>query len=290
MDREQFATLIAELRPKLHRYCARIAGPVIDGEEVDQEALLKVFEALPQAGMVANPEAWLFRIAHNAALDFVRRRTRHEVIHTTEGLEKVAAPANPVERREIARASLRTFMRLAPAQSSSVILRDVLGYSVEEICDAAGGSIPAVKSALQRGRSRLRAIAREPDDSAPPALTDADRQRLMRYVELFNAHNFDSIRDMLADDVRLDLVNRLQARGRSEVSQYFHRYALAEQWRFVPGFVERKPAMLVFDRHDPSGYPAYFVLLEWKDERVSTIRDFLLARYVMEDADLRVLT
>lgn len=289
MDREQFDRLITELRPRLHRYCVRMTGSIIDGEDVLQEALLKAIEALPGTDKLANPEGWLFRIAHNAALDFVRQRARRERTHSAEELERVATTASPVENRDIARASLRTFMRLVPAQRSSVILRDVLGYSVEEICEVTGSSIPAIKSALQRGRARLRAIAQEPDDVHPPVLAEADRARLIRYVDLFNARDFDGVRQMLADDVRLDLVNRLQARGRSEVGQYFHGYALVEQWRFVPGFVEQRPAMLVFDRHDPSGQPAYFVLLDWADGRVARIRDFLFARYALEDAELSLL-
>jgi DNA-directed RNA polymerase specialized sigma24 family protein len=74
VNREAFDRLLGELRPKLHRYCARMTGSVIDGEDVVQEALL--IEALPETGSIAHPEAWLFRIAHNAALDYLRRRAR----------------------------------------------------------------------------------------------------------------------------------------------------------------------------------------------------------------------
>jgi RNA polymerase sigma-70 factor (ECF subfamily) len=289
MERAEFDRLAAELRPKLHRYCARMTGSVVDGEDVVQDALLNAIEALPRTASLANPEGWVFRVAHNAALDFLRRRGRHKAVHSTEGLEMVAAPANPVADREIARASLRTFMRLTAAQRSSVILKDVLGYSLEEICAVTGGSVPAAKSALQRGRQRLHAIAQEPDDFLLPALPDAESARLTKYVDLFNARDFDAVRAMLADDVRLDLVNRFQARGRSQVGEYFHRYALAEQWRFAAGFVDRRPAMLVFDRHDPAGPPVYFVVLDWMDGAVTGIRDFLFARYALDGADLHVL-
>src|SRR5262249_26290479 len=66
--------LVGDLRPKLHRYCARMTGSVIDGEDVVQEALAKAIEAFPDAGGIAHVEGWLFRIAHNSALDFLRRR------------------------------------------------------------------------------------------------------------------------------------------------------------------------------------------------------------------------
>ena len=62
-NREAFDRLLGELRPQLHRYCARMTGSVIDGEDVLQGALIKAIEAFDET--VTNPEAWLFRIAHN---------------------------------------------------------------------------------------------------------------------------------------------------------------------------------------------------------------------------------
>src|SRR5215470_8136672 len=82
--RKALDRLLGELRPKLHRYCARMTGSVIDGEDVLQEALVKAIEAFPGAGPIANPEGWLFRIAHNAALDFLRRRARQDHLHSDE--------------------------------------------------------------------------------------------------------------------------------------------------------------------------------------------------------------
>src|SRR5579859_4984328 len=170
--------LIVAMRPKLHRYCARMVGSVIDGEDVLQDALIKAVEALPSAGPIGNPEGWLFRIAHNSALDFLRRRNRREIFHAHEEVEMMADPADAVLSRQIASASLRTFMRLPVAQRSSVILADVLGCSLQEVCDIMDYSLPAVKAALNRGRTRLRELAGEPDDMPPPTLSDTDRKRL----------------------------------------------------------------------------------------------------------------
>src|ERR1700720_1264540 len=85
--RAQFDRLLGELRPRLHRYCARMTGSVIDGEDVVQETMLKAMRAMPAAGPIANPEGWLFRIAHHAALDFLRRRAREETRHSNEDLD-----------------------------------------------------------------------------------------------------------------------------------------------------------------------------------------------------------
>ena len=135
----EFERLLAELRPRLHRYCARMTGSVIDGEDVLQETLVKAIEAFPHTGPLANVEGWLFRIAHNAALDFLRRRARREGVQDgDEALETIADPDSEIERRQAAAASLRTLMRLPVAQRSSVILMDVLGHSLEEISRGAG--------------------------------------------------------------------------------------------------------------------------------------------------------
>lgn len=284
-----FDRRLGELRPKLHRYCARMTGSVIDGEDVVQEALVKAINAFPNAGPVADLDGWLFRIAHNAALDFLRRRRRYEAIHSNEESEMIAALVNPVSDRQAAEASLTTFMRLPVTQRSCVILMDVLGYSLDEIGKVTSTSVPAVKAALNRGRRRLRELAKEPEDLSIPVLSEPERSLLAEYVDRFNARDFDAIRDMLADEVRLELVNRTRMRGRGEVGRYFHNYANVDDWHFVPGLVDRRPALLVRDPRDPSGAPAYFVLLKWAERKLSDIRDFRHARYVIEGAEVVVL-
>lgn len=284
-----FDRLLGELRPKLHRYCARMTGSVIDGEDVLQEAVVKAIEAWPGAGGIANPEGWLFRIAHNAALDFLRRRARRDALHAEEDPDMVADPVSDADDRQVAAASLHTFMRLPVAPRSCVILMDVLGYSLQEIGQVIDGSIPAVKAALNRGRARLRELAQEPDDRPAPVLTGPQRSLLAAYVERFNARDFDAIRDMLAEEVRLELVNKSRMNGKGEVARYFGNYSRVDDWQLVPGFVDRQPAILVRNPDDPSGPPTYFVLLDWAGDRLIGIRDFRHARYATDGAELLML-
>ena len=283
----EFERLLAELRPRLHRYCARMTGSVIDGEDVLQETLVKAIEAFPHTGPLANVEGWLFRIAHNTALDFLRRRARREGVQDgDEALETIADPDSEIERRQAAAASLRTLMRLPVAQRSSVILMDVLGHSLEEISEVLESTVPAVKANLHRGRQRLVELAAEPDDRPPPVLAEADRQRLAAYVARFNARDFDALRAQLADDVKVEVVNRTRLSGRGEVGRYFGNYSQTDDWHLAPGLVEGRPAVVVLDPAQPAGLPVYFILIDWRDGRLLNVRDFRYARYVVDGAEL----
>jgi RNA polymerase sigma-70 factor (ECF subfamily) len=280
-------TVQTALRPALHRYCARMVGSVVDGEDVVQEAMLKAYLAWPSIDKIDNPEGWLFRIAHNAALDFMRRRLRMPELLTEEELAMIPAPVAPYP--DIAETSLRTFLLLPSLQRSAVILKDVLGYSIEEISSAIGVSQPAAKSALQRGRVRLRELAAEPENTSSPSLSDAMRLRLFVYVESFKVGDFDRVRAMLAEDVKLDLVGKLQKQGKSQVSEYYGAYAAAKRWAFSAGIVDGLSAMLVFDREVSLDEPAYFVALTFVGDKVSSIHDFLYARYAMETISIHEL-
>ena len=146
-------------------------------------------------------------------------------------------------------------MRLPVAQRSSVILMDVLGHSLEEISEVLESTVPAVKANLHRGRQRLVELAAEPDDRPPPVLAEADRQRLAAYVARFNARDFDALRAQLADEVKVEVVNRTRLSGRGEVGRYFGNYSQTDDWHLVPGLVEGRPAVMVH-RSRPAGGPA----------------------------------
>ena len=266
-----------------------MTGSAVDGEDIVQDALIKALAALPTLGVIVNPEGWLFRIAHNTALDFLRRRARGPIMQNDEALDMIAAPESPDQHHEVAAMSLRTFMRLPALQRSAVILKDVLGHSLEEVASITGASEAAAKSALQRGRVRLREFAREPADISLPMLSDVMRARLIKYVEGFKTGDFDTVRAMLADDVKLDLVAKLRKRGKREVGGYYAAYAAARQWAYAAGVVDGRVAMLVYDREISLEKPAYFVALDFDGDRVISIHDFLFARYAMEGIDLSPL-
>src|SRR5262249_4897177 len=73
-----FLETITQLRPRLHRYCARMTGSVLDGEDVVQEALFQAYRRLETFDDARELAPWLFRIAHNCCIDFLRRRRVRE--------------------------------------------------------------------------------------------------------------------------------------------------------------------------------------------------------------------
>src|SRR5579864_6420769 len=69
-----FLETISNLRPSLHRYCARMTGSVMDGEDVVQEALFEAYRKLDKFDQSRPLKPWLFRIAHNRCIDLLRHR------------------------------------------------------------------------------------------------------------------------------------------------------------------------------------------------------------------------
>ena len=280
MNAEDFEDRLRELRPRLHRYCARMTGSAVDGEDVLQDTLIKAVQARADGVKVDNLEGWLLRIAHNTSLDFLRRRSRHKIVPLFDDMEDA-----PLPEVDIVAVGFQTFLQLPELQRCAVILKDVLGHSIEEIADIADCTPAAAKSALQRARVALRQLAQRPEDMRLPLMSDANRQKMASFVRFFQGGDFDAIRAMLADDVKLELVNRLKLEGREGIGRYFTRYAQETRWRFALGAIEGRPAMLVFDSVGPMEKPAHFVVLDWRGDEIGAIRDFLFAPYVLETVD-----
>lgn len=257
-----------------------MTGSSVDGEDVLQDALVKALLARGQGAAVENLGGWLLRIAHNTCLDFLRQRSRSNIVPLTEDMDAAKLPDD-----EIVMVGFQTFMQLPELQRCAVILKDVLGHTVEEIAAIADCTPAAAKSALQRGRGALRQLARRSEATRLPLMPDGDREKIAAYVRFFQSGDFDAIRALLAEDVKLDLVNRLKLEGRREIGLYFTRYAQETKWSFALGAVEGRPAMLVFDNAGSMDKPAHFVLLEWRGDRIAAIRDFLFASYALEAVD-----
>jgi RNA polymerase sigma-70 factor (ECF subfamily) len=256
---------------------------VADGEDIVQETLARAYYLLPEMDEVPAFRPWLFRIAHNRALDHLRRYEAR-MGEPLEAVQDSAAdpapdPGDAIGHQQAVQAAVSRFVELAPAQRSCVILKDVLGHSLEEIGGLLELSLPAVKAALHRGRVRLRELAVTQPPEPPPQQTSP---AVARYVALFNARDWDGVRAMLAEDVQLDLVSRAQRAGRA-VGDYMSNYDRYHDWRLAPAWLEGREVIVVF-RAPGDARPGYFIELYFERDKIRNIRDFRYVPYVMQDA------
>jgi RNA polymerase sigma-70 factor (ECF subfamily) len=283
---DDLAARMVALRPALHRYAARMVGSVLDGEDIVQEAVARAIGALDRTPPEGDAAPWLFRITHNAAIDFLRSRERTSAERELAD-DDMVSDADDAARRLATRAAMSVFMRLSPSQRGAVILKDVLGYSNEEVAVILGTTLAASKAALHRGRAQLRLHA----EAAPEVISkpNADElARLQTYVDRFNDRDFDAIRAMLADDVRFDLVARMQG-GRSSFETYFSRYTEMSAWRLNAGRIDGRLAAIVSNPADPQRVPTNVIVVDWADDAIVRLRDFYHAQYVLDGAAVELL-
>lgn len=282
----QLLALTGELRPELHRYCARLMGSVIDGEDVVQDTFARALVALGGLQEVPPLRAWLFRIAHNRALDLLRSRATRAA-EPIEAAHEVADPESPdpmevLMRREAVDTAVSRFVELPTVQRSVVILKDVLDQSLEEIAALLDLTVNAVKAHLARGRARLKVInAKAPTQPVPRVPSPA----VARYVALFNQRDWEGLRAMLADDVRLIQSSHPPRAGAADVGMFFGVYARSAPVRLAPAWLDGREVIAVWEDAQ-AAKPSYLMWLEWMDGRISFIRDYRYVRYVVDDAEL----
>jgi RNA polymerase sigma-70 factor (ECF subfamily) len=284
--RRDFLALVEQLRPDLHRYCARMVGSVIDGEDVVQDTLARGYYELSALQEMPALRGWLFRIAHNRALDYLRRYERRmsEPLDedTVQLMDHESDPGTLLPREQAVTIAVARFVQLVPTQRSCVILKDVLDYSLEEMSESLELSVPAVKAALHRGRARLRTLSTPADADAMPKVSPTVR----RYAVLFNGRDWDAIREMLIDDVRLEVLEATSRRGRKDVGGYFTNYAKRAHWYMVPARLEGREGLAVLRSQD-STQAINFIELTTDGEHIARIRDFHHVPYFVRDADIR---
>src|SRR6476469_7431968 len=277
-----FLATVADLRPSLHRYCARMTGSVADGEDVVQDALFDAYRRLESFDGTRPLKPWLFRIAHNRCVDFLRHRGVREDAESVAAIADAVWPHDP-PGPALGRAVEHLVLTLPPMERACVLLKDVLDHSLEEIAELTGSTLGGVKAALHRGRAKLAAspVARPRD--ADVASQDV-RALLARYVDQFNRRDWDGLREMVSADTRIRVADRFA--GRLVDSPYFSRYErLPLTLRLRLADVDGEPMIVAEYRRDgvwTSGGVIRFVV---REGRIAEIGDYHHCPWLLGAAD-----
>src|SRR5438876_1517452 len=195
-----FLETVTTLRPTLHRYCARMTGSIMDGEDVVQEALIEAYRKLDKYDESRPLKPWLFRIAHNRCIDFLRRKGVRDEAEAAAAMSEAVSPAEPATLG-IGKAVEHLVASLPPKERACILLKDVFDYSLEEIAELVDSTVGGVKAALHRGRSKL--VERPTDIPPAHTQTSKDLALLHLYVERFNRRDWDGLRELISADARL---------------------------------------------------------------------------------------
>jgi RNA polymerase sigma-70 factor, ECF subfamily len=277
-----FLETIAALRPSLHRYCARMTGSVMDGEDVVQEALFEAYRKLDKFDESRPLKPWLFRIAHNRCIDFLRRKGVRDEAATAAAVPEVTLPADAA-LLGIGKAIEHLVTLLPPKERASILLKDVFDYSLEEIADVTDSTVGAVKAALNRARTKLA-------DSSPPPKparhASPELQRIMQlYVDRFNRHDWDGVRELISADARLNVFDRFA--GKVADAPYFANYERWPwPWKLVVGDVDGELVVLILKRGADTWTPYSGVRFEMIGQRIDRIVDYIHCPWVIEGASV----
>jgi RNA polymerase sigma-70 factor (ECF subfamily) len=275
-----FLQTISQLRPRLHRYCSRMTGSVLDGEDVVQDALFQAYRKLDTFDDDRPLTPWLFRIAHNRCIDFLRRRGVRE---EAEMAAMVPDSTDPVDSPgpALGHAIEHLVLTLPPKERACVLLKDVFDYSLEEVAELVDSTVGGVKAALNRGRSKLEQL---PERAASrPSASPELSQLLHRYVERFNRRDWDGLRELISADARLQVADRFA--GRVIDSPYFGNYERwATPWRMDAGEVDGEPAVIIMQPDLDRWAPKAFVRFDISNHQIVRIADYVHCPWILPAA------
>ena len=266
-DEAAFARLVERHRRELHVHCYRMLGSFDEAEDVVQETYLRAWRKRDTFSG-DKFRAWLYRIATNASLDALRRRSRQGTRvesyadipylqpYPDRLLDEIAPSddepdAVVVARETIELAFLAAIQLLPGRQRAALIARDVLGWSAAETAELLGTSVAAANSALQRARATLEEHG-PPGRMATPAggglgdLSDDERALLQGYIESMEQADPDKVVAIAREDIRVTMPpNPMVYDGMEGLAPLLRRaFDLEEtgEWRLVPTRANRMPA------------------------------------------------
>jgi RNA polymerase sigma-70 factor (ECF subfamily) len=275
-----FLETIAHLRPSLHRYCSRMTGSTMDGEDIVQDALFHAYRRLDTFDDSRPLAPWLFRIAHNQCIDFLRRREVRQTAEAAAVEPDSVNPADPVGP-VLDRAVERLVLALPPMERACVLLKDVFDYSLEEIAGLVDSTVGGVKSALNRGRSKL---ASSPQPSIQPPAPNPEMSRLLHlYVERFNRRDWDGLRELITADARLLVADRFA--GQLANAPYFARYeGMSTPWRMAVGELDGEMAVVGLRQENGAWTPYSIIRVRIEGDVIARVADYAHCPWVLRAA------
>jgi RNA polymerase sigma-70 factor (ECF subfamily) len=195
----RFLDLVEPERPALHRYCRKLTGNLWDAEDLVQETMLRAFGTLGKLDYaVRSPRAYLYRLATNGWIDALRRRRTAE----TAVLDLPERSHDPDAAGNVRDAATELMIHLAPQERAAVLLKDAIGMSLDEIAEILGTSQGAIKSALHRGRKRLRNVdpETEPGGAVPSEIL------LDRFVAAYNAADIEALTALVLENATVEML------------------------------------------------------------------------------------
>ncbi len=248
-----------EHRRELHVHCYRLAGNVADADDLVQETFLRAWRARDRFEGRSTARTWLYRIATNVFLDSRKAAGRRivpsgdpfewstELGPYPDALLAEDPQAGLAARETVELALIAALMYLPARQRAAFVLREVSGWTPQEIAGALDSPTAAVNSLLQRARHTLRRLTpSDPQDWRRPPLTSEDEEILRRYAD---AKDPETMRALLAEDVRITMPPEPPVMGIDAAAELLGR---PFDWRSFPTSANGRPALVNYLRRPGS--------------------------------------
>jgi RNA polymerase sigma-70 factor (ECF subfamily) len=261
-----FEEAAGPLRSELLAHCYRMLGSWDEAEDAVQDTYLRGWRSWDGFDRRASARTWLHRIATNVCLNTVRDRGRRALPSGIGGPADGSGGPDEVlpaetwvqpfasDRSDLRLALIAGMQTLPPAQRAVLLLRDVLAFPAADVAAMLDTSVAAVKSSLQRARSRLAQAARGPDDVAEPA-SPAARRLLDAYVTAFETGDVEGLTAVLRAEATLELVpGRAWYAGKAACSRVFaEAVGRPGDWRMDRTVANGQPAVAAWRHGQPFG-------------------------------------